>query len=201
MGMVFTYTLTVAAEMSNPKDSYTLQLGINGDTKKPSLYKRPYAAIRDKYKWSKPGDHTLVAYDGKKGDYICLQTRFSVPHFDARKNVTSKNLLQFFFNGKQISVDQSFKTDADLRDVLSRMSYHGTYFTNVECTEHHLEYSGIVDGLPRDTSKEYVSWKGIVLCYMSVGGSAVITGKYKAVKPAFNGGETPPPIATPVRPS
>ncbi|KAL3214572.1 hypothetical protein MRX96_034845 [Rhipicephalus microplus] len=62
--------------------------------RKPSLYKRPYAAIRDKYKWSKPGDHTLVAYDGKKGDYICLQTRFSVPQFDARNNVTSKNQLQ-----------------------------------------------------------------------------------------------------------
>ncbi|KAH7943717.1 hypothetical protein HPB52_010307 [Rhipicephalus sanguineus] len=175
-----------AAELSNPKDSYTLQVGINGD-KKPSLYKRPYAAIRDNYKWSKPGDHTLDVYDGKKGDYICLQTQFSPPQFDASNNVTRKNLIQFFFNGKQISVGQSFAADANLKDVLSRMSYHGSYFNDVECTEHHLEYTGIAEGLPQDASKEIVSWRGILLCYMSVGGSAAITGKYKAVKPAFNG--------------
>ncbi|KAL1450276.1 hypothetical protein MTO96_028091 [Rhipicephalus appendiculatus] len=144
-----------AAEMSNAKDSYTLQLGISGDKKKPSLYKKPYAAIRDKYNWSKPSDHTLDVYDGKKGDYICLQTQFSVPQFDASNKVTSKNMLQFFFNGKQISVAQSFKADADLKDVLSRMSYHGSYFTNAECTEHHLVYTGIVEGLPQNASKEY----------------------------------------------
>ncbi|KAH6943738.1 hypothetical protein HPB50_026089 [Hyalomma asiaticum] len=178
-----------AAELSNSKDTYTVMVGINGQ-RSSSLYKKPYAIIRDNNKWSDPNQHFLDVYDGKKGDYICLQAQCRLPQFDRSNNVTTKNLFQFFFNGKHIPQNQSFASDADLKDVLSRMAYNGTYFNDVECTEHHMEYTGIVEGLPQDATKEYISWRGILLCYMSVGGSAVVTGKYKYVNPSVDGADS-----------
>ncbi|XP_075559721.1 uncharacterized protein LOC142591270 [Dermacentor variabilis] len=85
------------------------------------------------------------------------------------------------------STKQLSFTKDDLRHVTRRLDYHLNSFNGIQVLEHHLEYTGITEALPREANKPYISLKFADVCYLSAGGYAVIEGKYQKIDSTLSG--------------
>ncbi|KAL1477487.1 hypothetical protein MTO96_017411 [Rhipicephalus appendiculatus] len=152
----------IVAGLKDDNDSYAVEVGIDGKF-------RAYGALKNQKKWDrKDRTHIQGNFRVKKGDYNVMN-------------------IKFMINGITSPAKQKFDTD-DLKHMARNFYYHNTIFEKSEVLEHHLRYTGIWKGLAKDARDDRYKLLSVGnLFRMTLGGRAVIRGRYEEIFSNFDG--------------